>query len=100
MQQNRLLAKVFQYQICELPGGFPKNAAAPASREQPKVASMHFRRTSPTPSPAGAHRCVFSSHLDLNRARSLHGVAAQISLQTRRSFPSRIALSNTCGGLT
>ena len=42
----------------------------------------------------------FSSHLDLNRASSLHGVAAQINLQTRRSFPSRIALSNTCSGLT
>ena len=42
----------------------------------------------------------FSSHLDLNRASSLHGVAAQINLQTRRRFPSRIALSNTCSGLT
>ena len=42
----------------------------------------------------------FSSHLDLNRAGSLHGVAAKLNLQTRRSFPSRIALSNTCSGLT
>jgi len=59
MQQNRLLAKVFQYQTCESPGGFPKNAAAPANREQHRVASIHFRRTSPTPSSAGTNRCVF-----------------------------------------
>jgi hypothetical protein len=59
MQQNRLLVKVFQHQICELPGGFLKNAPAPANREQPKVASIHFRRTSPAPSSAATNRCVF-----------------------------------------
>ena len=51
--------KSFRYQICEPPGGVPKNAAAPANREQPKVASIHFRRTSLTPSSAGTNRCVF-----------------------------------------
>ena len=32
----------------------------------------------------------FSSHFDLNRASSLRGVAAQINLQTRRSFPPEL----------
>ena len=90
MQQNRLLAKVIPNQISELPGGFPKNAGALATREQPKVASIQFRRTSPAPSLPAPTAVSFSSHRDLNRAGSLHGVAAKLNLQTRRSFPSTL----------
>ena len=75
------------HQICELPGGIPQKAAPSATCKQLKVASIQFRRASPTPSRIGTIRLffLFSATANLYRAGPFQGVA-QIQVKTNRGI--------------